>query len=113
MKAIKINYHVNGPADVEHLKDGVYIDINEDEFHVNDGKFHRKNGPAIIGADNSSEEWVLNGKLHRTNGPAVIRPTGDVEWWLNGELYDNFDKWAKAVGIFDTDEFTMLKLTYG
>ena len=48
------------------------------------GKRHRTDGPAFVGAD-GHKQWLLNGKLHRTDGPAVEWADGNKEWWLNGK----------------------------
>lgn len=34
------------------------------------GKFHRKNGPALIYKD-GTKMWYKNGYLHREDGPAI------------------------------------------
>ena len=64
--------------------------------------------------DVNYQDWRCGGVLHRTDGPAIICEDGQVDWWYRGKQYgSNINSWAKAVGIFDTDEFVMLKLEYG
>ena len=59
-----------------------------------------------------SRIWFLNDQLHRTDGPAIEHASGLRFWYLNNRQY-KFDEWAKALGIYDTDEFVMMRLTYG
>lgn len=49
--------------------------------------------------------WFNNGKLHRKNGPALIHrlrnsdnPYGWVEWYWNGKKYDTKNNYIKASG---------------
>jgi hypothetical protein len=97
------------------------------------GKFHRDNGPAIIGADGANS-WYQHGEFHRDDGPAVIRTDGEKwwcqhgkyhrddgpaieysdgrkQWWLN-DKYLTFDKWLDKVDISD-EKKVMMKLQYG
>lgn len=85
------------------------------EYLLN-GKRHREDGPAAI-KPGGAWFWLRHGKYHREDGPAIIY-LGDhnqwiKHWYLNGELYRSMEEWAKAAGIYDTDEFTLLKLKYG
>jgi len=68
------------------MKDGHYIDEDGDEVWVQDGKYHRLDGPAIIGK-NGSNEWLVRGQYHRIDGPAVTWINGDEEWWLDGKQH--------------------------
>lgn len=52
--------------------------------YVLDGKMHRSDGPACIGAD--IEIWIQNGKYHRTDGPALIIGVYKY-WYLNGNMH--------------------------
>ena len=76
------------------------------------GVYHREDGPAFIG-DDGAEEWWDRGVVHRGDGPAKTWPDGYHEWWWHGQKYWSSEKWAKAAGIFETDEFTMIKLEWG
>ena len=51
--------------------------------YVLNGKWHRKDGPALIFTD-GSKYWYLNGRCHREDGPAAIWPDGTKEWFLDG-----------------------------
>ena len=47
--------------------------------HIENGKTHRKNGPAIKAIDMNNDqcslyEWSVDGKNHRLDGPCVIFP---------------------------------------
>jgi hypothetical protein len=55
-------------------------------WYLDDGKYHRKDGPAVEWA-NGDKEWYLNGKLHRENGPALEWSNGDKSWFINGEIH--------------------------
>ena len=50
------------------------------------------------------------GQRHRKDGPAVIYPTGDVEWWLNGNYYF-VDDWLIKLNKSDECKM-MLRLCY-
>ena len=92
------------------------IEMGEDEhgtriWHLN-GQLHRPDGPAVERA-NGGRMWFQNGRLHRTDGPAVELADGTAgSWYLNDVSYE-FDEWAKELGIYDTEEFVMMRLTYG
>lgn len=119
--------------DLANLKDGCYLDPEESIHFVRDGKLHREDGPAFIGKfsiawwrngkchreggpaierENGHKAWWTNDKLHREDGPAIIHENGEIEWWFDNDPYLDMNKWAKAAGIYDTDEFVMLKLKY-
>ncbi len=46
------------------------------------GNYRRDDGPAYIGA-NGTQGWYQHGKIHRDDGPAWIRADGTKEYWLN------------------------------
>ncbi len=50
------------------------------------GKYHRDDGPAAIGAD-GSKRFFKNNKLHLDQGPAVIHADGTEQFYKNGELH--------------------------
>lgn len=66
----------------------VIIDIDHNTYSWRNasGRFHRKNGPAVI-SPNGSERWLINGKLHRRDGPAVKISNGCEKWYINGLLH--------------------------
>ena len=52
------------------------------------GELHRVGKPAMI-YKNGSEYWLQNNKYHRTDGPAIIvRPSGTKYWFINGKQID-------------------------
>lgn len=57
--------------------------------------------------------YVYDGALHREDGPAANWAIGVVDWWINGKRYSDIDAWGKKLGIFDSEEFVILKLEYG
>ena len=57
--------------------------------------------------------WLINDELHREDGPAVEFQDGDKQWWLNNKSYRGLDEWAVELGIYGTDEHTMMKLKWG
>lgn len=95
---------------------------------------HHPTGPAVIGT-NGHQEWWWHGQRHREGGPAVIYPNGTEEWWrydqphrddgpafsegdkaswwYYGKSFDSLEKWANAVGIYETELFVELKLLHG
>jgi len=88
------------------LKDGHYVDPYDNEVWVQDGAYHREDGPAVKSANgtnfwyrkgeqhredgpaliqmNTTRVWYRNGKKHRLDGPAVIWSTGDIQYWIEG-----------------------------
>lgn len=82
-------------------KGGYYFWLNNGKFHRDNGPAyyaegvkswykhgisHRDNGPSVV-CDNGTKHWSKNGKLHRDNGPAVEYSNGEKEWWKNGRLH--------------------------
>jgi len=88
------------------LKDGHYIDSVGYEVWVQDGEYHRLDGPAII-YENGSRWWYNRGKIHREDGPAIIRGQSILwsflgstqvimdtkEYWLDGVRYKDELRW--------------------
>ena len=60
--------------------------IGEDGWPIEEGKFHRTDGPAIEQAD-GSKAWFINGKLHREDGPAIEQADGSKHWWVDGKRH--------------------------
>jgi len=58
--------------------------VNGNKGWCLNGKYHRKDGPAIEWAD-GSKFWYLNGEYHREDGPAVEYVAGHKWWFLNGK----------------------------
>jgi len=72
------------------MKDGHYFNEYNADIYVQDGKYHRIDGPAInyfAGPKRGSQFWYKNGKLHREDGPAIIRNSGLQYWYQDGELH--------------------------
>ncbi len=68
------------------LSDGSYINSSGSVCYINDGEFHREDGPAVE-YNGGGKEWWVNGKLHRDDGPAVEWANGDKEWWVGGKRH--------------------------
>lgn len=103
-------YELDTPEEPRHFKDE---NKNEwTEWRLSNGLLHREDGPAMEYHDGSLKVWYKCGLKHRTNGPAVER-NGKVEWWRHGQHFRELDDYAKSGGIYDTEEFIMLKLKYG
>jgi hypothetical protein len=94
-------HRLNGPAHIDpygtktyyengkiHRKKGpaiTYEYSNKKEWYVN-GERHREDGPAITSHNGKHKEWYINGKRHREDGPAYIY--GDLkEWYINGKRH--------------------------
>jgi hypothetical protein len=60
--------------------------LNGSKQWYKNGKRHREDGPAYIGAD-GTKAWYKNGKLHRVDGPAIEFPNGTKQWCLNDNLH--------------------------
>ena len=103
-------YYKNG---ILHREDGpALVECDGSLEWYQHGQLHRVNGPAVEDVD-GTKEWWQYGQLHRIDGPAIEHPDDYTEWAFNGCIYKTMDEWAEEVGIFDTDDFTMLKLKWG
>ena len=67
-----------------------------------DGKLHRDDGPAYVGAD-GSKEWWRDDKRHRDDGPACEYVDGTKEWWRDGKRHR--DDGPAYVGANGTKEW--------
>ena len=63
---------------------GVVKDKKGNIAYFLNGKFHRKDEPAIEFAD-GSKFWILNNEYHREGRPAIEWTSGSKEWLLNGK----------------------------
>ena len=63
---------------------GYYHVIYNDkfEFYYVNGRYHRKDGPAVI-EHGVREVWFEFGRMHSSCGPAVTWNDGRKEYWLN------------------------------
>jgi len=79
-------YYKNGEY---HKEDGPAV-MNTDsiQYYIN-GKLHREDGPAIMKSNGIN--YYINGKLHREDGPAIMKSNGDVQYYLNGVKYSDYD----------------------
>ena len=59
--------------------------------------------------------FYRNGELHREDGPSIEYRNGrhTNQYHVDGDACLDITEWAKKLGIYDTDEFTMLKLKWG
>lgn len=89
--------------------------VSVNEMTVKHNRFyHKHKNEKFTGVmrDANSISYVVDGRFHREDGPAMIYDDGLVAFFLNDTEYD-IDEWAKAVGIYDTEEFVLMKLEYG
>jgi hypothetical protein len=93
------------------LVDGNYVDEEGDIVWVENGKWHRLDGPAII-RECGQMQWRQKGKYHRTDGPAGIYNDGTFAWCLDG-IGLTFEQWLEATTGLSDEEKVMLKLKYG
>jgi len=68
------------------MKNGHYFNEYQEEVWVQDGKYHRLDGPAKIWRD-GAQHWFQNGIHHREGGPAIISKNGGQFWYKNGKLH--------------------------
>ena len=54
--------------------------------HINNGKFHREDGPAVEYA-NGKKYWYKEGIRHREDGPAIEYASGYKEWHKEGKIH--------------------------
>lgn len=82
MDEIKREYYKNG-------------NIRIVRYFNNNGKLHRKNGPAVISylidGEKNEERYFINGEMHRKDRPAIIYYVNNEEnlkeYWINGKLH--------------------------
>ena len=81
----------------------VKIDNAGKEMWYQNGKLHRKNGPAIID-ENGNKFWFQNNKLHREDGPAIVHTNGTKEWWIKDKKLSKkkFIKVTKLIKILSS-----------
>jgi hypothetical protein len=65
------------------------------EYHNEQGKRHRTDGPAVE-YNNGSKSWWINGERHREDGPSIDYYNGDKSWYLNGFKYTE-DEWKQEL----------------
>jgi hypothetical protein len=80
-------------------------------YWINNNKYHRINGPALIWS-NGITEWYKNGNRHRIDGPAITFPDGHREWYVNGKRKIKNSSFQKAANLSDEDMTAMI-LKYG
>jgi hypothetical protein len=72
------------------------------EYHNEQGKRHKEDGPAIEWNDGDfigEKWWYFNGKRHREDGPAIEYPNGNKEWFLNDTEYSEQDYYHEVAKI--------------
>ena len=74
------------------------------------GKQHREDGPAYIGAKGTTSWWI-NGKLHREDGPAIIFYNGTKSWCLDGVAVTEADVMGHKIKV-DGKEVTLSAESY-
>lgn len=94
---------------------------------LDNGQFHRKDGPAIIRANGSREwflwgarhrlngpaieyingykAWIVDGRHHNLDGPAIIDPIeSSIKWFIKGVQYRDAYEWAEEVLMIQGSE---------
>ena len=57
-----------------------------------------KEQPEMHEYPNGTRRWMLdNGVYHREDGPAIESADGSKSWWLHDVLYSNAEAWARAL----------------
>ena len=64
----------------------VKVFVNGEKHWLQDGEFHREDGPAVEWSD-GSKFWYRNGELHRENGPACEYADGGRRWYRKGKYH--------------------------
>ncbi|MFW5794444.1 MAG: hypothetical protein ACOCV1_03065 [Bacillota bacterium] len=94
-----------------------YDRTNDLIFYLEDGKYHREDGPAKI-YSYGGMLWYNNGVIHREDGPALINANEDYKEWIiyNQELNGKVDvpeKMQKIMIDYDPDDVKLIpNLTY-
>lgn len=82
------------------LADGNYVDREGDLVWVENGDYHRVDGPAVIFGDGVA-----------IRGSIWTEQNTYMSWWVRGQPY-TFEDWLELVDIAD-EEAVMLKLEHG
>jgi hypothetical protein len=93
------------------LVDGNYVDEDGDIVWVENGVWHRLDGPAII-RECGQMQWRQKGKFHRTDGPCQTGPNQDTFWGLN-DMMCSLEEWLEVNTELSAEEKVMIKLKYG
>lgn len=96
MKRIKTHYQ-----NLEHYLDG----FEKDKYIA---WYDRRRFTGLAYSDDFACHYQ-DGHLHNIHGPAVEYTDGRNEWWIFGEKL-TMNEWAKRIGIYDTDDYVMMKL---
>ena len=78
-------------------------------------QYYRQFYPIDGGRQGTYEHWRNNSnKYHKEDGPARIWRNPEnkielVEWWVNGDYMETFEKWCEKVNP-DDEIVTLLKL---
>ena len=88
--------------------------VNEwgDIEYLENGLFHREDGPAVIHND-GTRRWYQNGVHKRDDGPAIEWADGTYLWIAHGIICEDINEWGRYMEILNTEDFTMIKLQYG
>ena len=78
--------YIDQDGNDSHILSGKITTSDGDIKYIQDGVFHREDGPAVIEQDGRLE-WCKEGKLHRDDGPAILWPDGSQHWYTNGVLH--------------------------
>jgi len=94
----------------KHFSDGkltgrfeVTVNKMKGVIYVENGEFHRTDGPAIDWLTGLSA-WHRHGKLHRTDGPAV-QYLEKTEYWIDGEGYYDMEEYKIATRRYKLESF--------
>ena len=52
----------------------------------------------VIKLPDGTQEWRVDGKLHRLDGPAIIGADGRKEWWIYGKYYS----YEQVINYYET-----------
>ena len=86
------------------------VDEWGDKSWIDNGKFHRTDGPAVERIS-GSKFWFVNGQRHRIDGPAVEYASGYYAWYINDVRYDDINDFCEAAGITGMQK-TLFLLTH-
>jgi hypothetical protein len=64
------------------MRQGKIVEPTSTRWYKDD-KLHRDNDLPAIEYHNGRKVWIQNGKWHRVSGPAVVRLHDIVEYWVN------------------------------
>ena len=71
------------------MKNGIVVDKYGNKFHYKDDILHNEDGPAVIYVNGALEYWI-EGELVDEYRPAIINSDDTVEYYVKGKPHSEY-----------------------